>query len=570
MNRAILLTLTALILAITSVTEIEAASKKEQLLDLSGKILQTLQSFYPVLSTQKGIHTYDDQLTDYSSGAVKKVTSRLTDYTTKLYRLRNAKFSADDRANYLLLRANVETALQDLKRIKWHKKLPHLYVDEAVSGIFSLMVSAPEPAKVNLDAVLGRMRATKKLFKSARENIKNPSEMALDVATESLGKATRFFQDVAGELMRAFPERADEILKTITSAREAMSEYDIYLSSLPVAATVAIGKDDYNYKLAHEYFLEYDADSLLRIGQALLTQAEHDYSTYRENVESNHQNGSDSVFVPGSFGRQDIIDYYRWESGQVVNFLSSVGLFAAPKEPVSVTLSEGPAYLRSILDGVTFVISGAFDAEQHGHIFVRPIPDDLDRPQLVARFRYVHRRGFAGSLVQKGYPANLLQIQAVAATTDPVRKWQASRLAVDGWKLFCDELIYDAGLYGEEEAAMRLAILKNIRFHAVSLIADVKLHTGLLTFAECLGWMIEALDARTESDKSYLRHVLRSYSLNPTAGIAPLLGRQQIKKLYEDKKQQDGDAFSSSAFFESLLASGPIPPLLIPQIRASQ
>jgi uncharacterized protein (DUF885 family) len=565
MSRTILLALTTLALAFASATHTKAGDKKEELAKLSTEILKTLQSFYPVQSTQKGIHAYDHNLADYSSRSVKKTTDKLTDYTTKLYRFRNTRFSADERVDYQLMKANVEIALLDLKRIKWHKILPNLYINEAVDGVYSLMVSEHAPLPERLDAILSRMKAVPKLFESARHNIKNPSELAVDVGLESLQRATRFYQDVSGELMRQFEGRADEILRSSTRAREALNEFEVYLSSLETSSntSLAIGKDDYDYRLGHEYLLEFDSDSLLRLGESLLARAQQEYTEYRENVENNHQTGRDSLFVPASFDRQDILDYYQWEARQVLGFLYDSDITGVPLDSVMVTVAETPAYLHSLVNGVVYLPSGPFAEHQQGQIFVRPIPEELDRLQQKARYRYVHRRGFAGSLAQEGYPGRFLQVQAAAGHPNALRKWQDNPMMVQGWTLYCEEMMYQAGLYGEEEPAMWLTILDDIRFHAAGIVADVKLHTGRFTYSECVNWMIETLGVQTESDKNYLRAVVRRYLLSPTDGMSPLMGKLTIVGLRDAGRSRDGTGFSERGFYNNLLAPGAIPPALL-------
>jgi uncharacterized protein (DUF885 family) len=113
-------------------------------------------------------------------------------------------------------------------------------------------------------------------------------------------------------------------------------------------------------------------------------------------------------------------------------------------------------------------------------------------------------------------------------------------------------------------------VLGGIRFRAARIVADVKLHTGRFTYDECVNWMIEALDAASESDKEYLRKEVRRYTLSPTYQMSYLMGKREIMALRQAAEERDGDQFSLKAFHDALLAEGSIPPTLMWDIMGLQ
>jgi len=561
MGRRLLATLTILAMILTSGSDLSAARNKESFEKLAAEILESLQSFYPVLATEQGIHSYDHRLADYSSKAVKQMKNRLTEYIKKLYKYRNFNFSADDLIDFKLIRSNVEIALLDLKEVKWHQKSPQLYIDEAVNGVYFLILSQHAPLSEKLYSILARMKEVPGLFRTARRNLRKPPEVYIDLATESLESAQRFYQEVAAELMRQFPDRADEILRVATQAREAMAEFSVYLTGLETGSekSFAIGRNNFNYLLSHGHFLQIDSDSLLKIGEALLAQAQDEYHRYQDYVDNHHQNGRDSVFVPATFTRQDLLDYYQWEVEQVRVFLAAHEILTVPDDIAPVQVRETPGFLRSMVAGIAYQPAGPFDENQQGVFYVRPVPEDLDPVQLAARYRYVHRRGFKGSVVHEAYPGHHLQMQLAGRNSSPIRKWQSNRMMIEGWALYCEEMMYHAGLYGDENPAVWLAILGGIRFRAARIVADVKLHTGQFTYQECVDWIIETLDVETESAKNYHRSMVRRYTLTPTVWMSYLMGKREIERLRDDVKVRDGDNFDERRFYDRLLAQGSIP-----------
>lgn len=566
MGRTTIRIMTALALALVLAASSGAASRNKQSFDkLAGKVLESLQSFYPVLATQKGIHSYDHRLTDYSSKSVHNMIKKLEDYIKELHKYRNYKFEPADEVNYQLIVSDVDMALLDLKQIKWHQKLPQVYIDDALNGVYLLMTSQHAPTAEKLYSIMARMREVPELFATARKNIKNPPDVWVEVGRETLEEAIEFYHQVAGELAHEFPEKADELMEVSTKAREAMHDFSIYLADIQRGPETgfAIGKNNFDYMLSHEYFLDFDSDSLLKIGETLFAQADSAYREYRDYVETSHQNGQEDVFVPASFCRQDILDYYQWEVDEMRDFLDRHEIVTIPENIAELKVVETPPFLRSMVAGIAYQGAGPFDSLQTGYFFVRPIPQDLDSAQLAARYRYVHRRGFKGSVVHEGYPGHHLQMQIAGMNESPIRKWQQNTMMVEGWALYSEEMMYNDGLYGSEDPAMWLAVLGGIRYRAARIIADVKLQTGQFTFEQCLDWMTRVLEAETEGDRDYHRRMIRKYTMTPTVWMSYLMGKREIERLRDAAMERDGDAFVESDFYDDLLAEGSIPPALM-------
>ncbi len=537
---------------------------------LGGEILESIQSFYPVTATAMGIHAYDHRFTDYSSGSVDQMIKKLNEFEKQLYKYKSAGVSLHDQVNYKLLKSNVDIALMDLKRVQWHKKSPQLYADEAVNGIYYLILSNHAPLSERAVSIINRMKALPAYLATAKKNIKKPSRVHVDAATGTLESGIQFYKDVAAELSNKFPERADELARVSNHAREAMNDFMVFLGGITPGpqGCFAIGKENFDYMLTNQYFLDYDSDSLLKLGESLFVQADRAYLEYEEYVENNHQNGSDSVFIPAHFTRQDILDYYGWEINQLKIYVQAYDLISIPENIAPITVAEVPTFMRSLVTGIAYQPAAPFDSVQQGLFYVRPIPKDLDRAQLEARYRYVQRRGFKGYVVHEAYPGHHLQMQIAGMNPDPVRKWQRNFLMIEGWALYCEELMYSAGLYGEEDPAKWLDILDGIRFRAARIIADVKLHTGQFTYDECVRWMSEALGVGTELDMDYIRTEVRRYTTTPTNQMAYLIGKMEIMKLLRTAQQREGADFNIKDFHDALLAEGSIPPTLMWEIMA--
>ncbi|MCK4572847.1 MAG: DUF885 family protein, partial [candidate division Zixibacteria bacterium] len=165
--------------------------------------------------------------------------------------------------------------------------------------------------------------------------------------------------------------------------------------------------------------------------------------------------------------------------------------------------------------------------------------------------------------VHEAYPGHHLQFQIAGRNPDPVHKWQSNPMMYEGWALYCEEMMYDAGLYGEENPSRWLRIIKGIRFRAARIVADIKLHTGQFTYNECVRWMIDVLGIDTDSDRKFVETEVRRYTLEPTVQMSYLMGKRELMNLRQAAMDKQGDAFSLKDFHDALLAEGSVPPTLM-------
>ncbi len=526
---------------------------------VSGEILENLQSFYPVLSTEKGIHSYDYLFTDYSRKSVRKEISRLKKFETRLYKYNKSSLSPESRINLNLLKGNVDIALQNLSKIRWHKKNPYMYVSDAVNGIYLILASEYAPLEERVQNIIARVKGVPDLFKQATENLEKPPPVYINMAQEMLTTGIDFYKTTQFELATKFPELAGEINTASARAITAMQEFQQFLNTVEPGepGSFAIGKQDFDYKLKHEYFLDYDSDSLLKLGEALFEKAQKDYNEYLALLDSTRP-ANDSVFVLDCITKEDVLNYYNWEVVQTKLFLKENDIVTIPNDIGHCEVIETPPFLRNVISSIAYQPPGVFSPEQTGHFYVRPIPNNMDAGQREAKYKYIQRRGFKGYVVHEAYPGHHFQFQMASRVVDGVRKWQENPCFYEGWALYCEEMMYNSGFYGSDTRRY-LNILGGILFRAARIVVDVKLHTGQMTLDEAVNWMAEAMD----SDTTWIRVEINRYSFTPTIQMSYLIGKLEVMKLRDARMKNEGDAFSLKEFHDRFLAEGSLPPRIL-------
>lgn len=540
-----------------------AADDKARLEKQSLEILQALKEFYPVRSSMSGVHEFDHRFTDYSDKSVRAMIKKLEGFDKNLKRFKEADLERGDWVDIKLLHSEVASALLDLKENATFKHSPQLYIDEAMFGLYALMITDSLVPQERLYPILKRFDACTGLFADAQRNLKSIPQLYVDYAIPRIESAQRFYQQCAGELMRQHPDRADEILAKSTRAREAMNDFGIFLSGTKIDEKfrVSPGAERYEEMLAARYFLNLKADTLVALLDGMLTRAQDDYEQYVTYVEDDHQTGKDSVYVPRSFNRADLLDYYQWEIDQVRIFVTETDLVSLGANGLKAV--ETPAFLREIVHGTAYQPRFQKGTDNPAFLFVRPVPSELDERQLAARYRYVHRRGFTPNVVHEAIPGKHLLIEQAANHESSVRRWHRNPFMIEGWALFCDQWAYEAGIHGSENPPVWLQVLNDIRLNTALAIADVRFNTGTMTFDECIDWLAATVFADTDAERQYLRRRLWTCVGSPGECLAPVIGKYEIERLRDAALAAEDKYYSDREFIDALLSQAAVPPSLM-------
>ena len=94
---------------------------------------------FPVASSDSGLHTWDNRLTDYSLSSVLARRLHAKELLAKVDAMSTASWSKDDRIDWMLFRAQLEGIVFFNRVIDFEQSDPQVYVNECSNGIFSLL-----------------------------------------------------------------------------------------------------------------------------------------------------------------------------------------------------------------------------------------------------------------------------------------------------------------------------------------------------------------------------------------------------------------------------------------------
>lgn len=530
--------------------------------NFSSKFLENIWRFQPVEATQKGVHTYDTILATYTNESVKAEIDFLLFLKKQVLKINTENLSVDDNIDRRLLLSNIDMKVFQLKELKSWRKNPVLYVDECINGIYFLMLRDFAPISIRAKSIQKRLIEIPRVMKEARENIKNPPKIYVIVAIEEITEAINFLNESISEIAKNLDSTTKEsIFANRGIAIKSMNEYKNYLQEvLPSCPeNFAIGKKNYEFWLYSEHLLDFDSEELLSIGERVFAETDSAIKILEAEMKKEEEKKTEEkISHPSDFSKKDVLNYYKTEIESVKQFVIKNNIADVPSFVGELRVIETPKFMRGLIPGIAMEPAGPFDSVNTSYFYIRPIPDSMDEKTKERYFNIVKNRGFRGGVVHEGYPGHHLQLSIANKHHSNIRKYQQNAPFVEGWALYCEEMMGESGLF-KDQKWHKIGVLGGVKFRAARVILDVNLQTGKWSYEQALKFMIEKFGG----DSVFFKGEVRRYCLSPTQPMSYLVGKLAIMKLREDMKRKLKEKFSLYDFHNAILKEGSIPPKLI-------
>ena len=191
------------------------------------------------------------------------------------------------------------------------------------------------------------------------------------------------------------------------------------------------------------------------------------------------------------------------------------------------TWSPTPPFLASLVPFAAYEPRPSTSARQRGRFYVT-VPDPSLPAEAAAQQRRGHgRHGIPAMVAHEAYPGHHLQLVTMQELRSEVRRHLWTPIMVEGWALYCEQLLDEAGYYRTPE--QRLFQLVNLLWRAIRVVLDVGLHTRGMTPAEAVDYMVEHLPIERRSAEAEVRR----YCAWPTYQLCYAVGRRELLQLRE-------------------------------------
>jgi uncharacterized protein (DUF885 family) len=525
--------------------------------------LAQLYEAHPVMATAMGVHEFDALLPDSRAFAIDEELRRARAYLHEIDKLSVVDMPPAERIDYRLARSSVQVQIARHEHARPHERFPDLYVDGILFGVY--LLTAREFADVESRAVsaLGRLAGVPEYLLHARQNLVAPPRVFVETAIDGARGGQAFF----AEQVPQFAERVGnatlkrELLDANEDALAALEDYARYLESevLPDAdSQFALGPEVFDYTLRVGHFMDETGSDLVAVGWETLDAVKAEMRALAEQIEPG--TGWEQIVAELKADHpsaDELVRAYAQEMERARDFVREKGITEIP-DGEALRVTETPRFQRQMLPYAAYVAAAPFEQKQEGIFWVTPVPADATPEQAEAQLQGHSRYNIPIIALHEAYPGHHLQFSRAGRIPSKFRRQFAdSNLLVEGWALYCEEMMYEQGFYTDPR--VRLMVLKNQLWRASRVIIDVELHAGRMSISEAVQFLVE----HAKLEEVNARAEVRRYCSNPTQPMTYIMGKRQIMDLKSSLERKQGTRFDLRAFHNDLLSYGAVPPRLI-------
>jgi hypothetical protein len=471
-----------------------------------------------------------DVYPDYGAKAIASRLQELRAFQDRLENFAVTDWPLRQQVEFLAVRAKMDEEEFTLRVSKPWSRDPGFYVDRMLRLTFTkLPVEGEALVELTrqLDAIPGLVEQGKT---NLVEVAADYADLAIFNLSNSDGVGHGFpyrAEPPAGvlgwydDLLERARDRQPELVARTEASRKAVESFrDWLVSNRPeMTASAGVGRKAFDWYLKNVKLMPYTSDDIVTLGQRELDRL---WALYA--LERHRNRNLPEIEISASAAEyQSRIDATD----------QAIRRFLVEEEIITI-----PAYIDVLSTNVPWIVRDGGPNFWEQIQFRDPTPDHLHAVIPGHRF---------DAVVERNNP-------------HPVRGRLTDGARVEGWGVYLEEAIMNAGLLDDKPRVRELIYLFGI-FRAARMPADAWLQLNEMTVEEVADYWIEHVpyldrDVARVDAEIYLRRP-PGYGLGYTAGML------QMQSLLAERKRQLGDEFSLRDFHDELMAAGRLPLSLI-------
>ncbi|HEV7395593.1 MAG TPA: DUF885 domain-containing protein [Pyrinomonadaceae bacterium] len=506
---------------------------------------------FPVFSSDAGLHTWDNRLTDYALSALLARRLHAKEVLNKVRAMQTANWSKDDRIDWLLFKAQLESVVFFDRVMDFESTDPQVYVNECSNGIFSLLKKEYDTPHNRAISATARLKQMPFVIEQGKHNlnINKPVRLYAQLAIDSARSIDSLFNDSLMTLAKDLsPSEKSELVKARDAALTSIHEYADWLERrLPgMVPFRPMGEENYNYLLKNVYLLDLDARQLEMLGRAELARY-RGLESMLPDPSLADPNPARSANVPKD--QAAFLSAYESRLAEMISFLKDKQLVTLPPYLGKFEIRQLPEAFKPTSPGGFMNAPGVYDKDSSGFYFI-PTYNPASK-NFYIRAAIEDPRPILG---HEGIPGHFLQLSIANHLTDEIRRQHSDSILIEGWALYGEEMLMRTGLYPVNSASQG-QVLRLSRYRAARIGVDVNLHTGKWTFEEAVKYFMEAGGLDREAAEGEAAGAAAS----PTQKITYMTGKWQIMRLLGRYRDKQGANFRIGQFHDELIKNGSLP-----------
>jgi len=504
---------------------------------------------FPVFSSDAGLHTWDNRLTDYSAGKITERASHVRKLLDQVRAMPATNWPKDDRIDWLLFRAQLEGADFNTRIVQSEMRDPQVYIGECSTGIFSLLKKEYDAPRTRALAATERLKQMPAMLAQGERSLQKPVKLFSQLAIESARAMDPLFNDSLMTLARDLaPGERDALVKARDAALAAIHGFadrlEKRLGSMPDFAPMGLA--NYNYYLKNVLLLPLDAGQVEMLGRAELARYRALEALLPDPSLADPKPARSKNIPPD---QASFLAAYESREQEMIAFLKEHKIVTIPDYLGRFEIRQLPEAFKPTSPGGFMNPPGVYDKDASGFFFIPSY--NPQSKNFYIRAAIEDPRPILG---HEGIPGHFMQLSIANHLSNEIRRQHGDGVFVEGWALYGEEMLMRTGLYPDNSPAQG-QILRLSRYRSARIGVDVNLHTGKWTFEQAVQYFMEGGGLDREAAVGEAAGAASS----PTQKISYIVGKWQIMNLLGRYRDKAGANFSLGKFHDDLIKNGSLP-----------
>ncbi len=547
-----------------------ATAMDDQFQKIAHDYIEGFLSAQPEYATELGDHRFDDRLSDYSPESRNRLLARARQFREELKKFEDiSQLTGANQVDVRILRDNIDNEIFELEELREADWNPLVYNQSLANSLYLLVVRDFDSSEKRIPNLRKRMEAIPTVIAQAKKNLQHPPRVHTETAIEQTQGAITFVREGLAPLLDQAPQMKKEIAPLQEKTAKALEDYKKWMQNdlLPRSdGDFRIGADKFRKKLRFALASELSMEEIMQRAQADLQRTQTAiyetalplYKKYFPNAGKTALDDKKKVTaaVLDKLAEQHsddntVVGYAQKIVGEVTDFVKQHDLVTVPAKPLDVIVM--PEFKR----GVAIAYCDPPGAlEKNGKTFyaVAPTPKDWPKERKSSFFREYNNYMVRDLTVHEAMPGHYLQLAHANEFRAPtlVRAVFWSGTFVEGWAVYCEQMMAEAGYGGPE---VKMEQLK-MRLRAIcNAILDQSIHAGNMSEQQAMDLMMkEGFQQEGEAVAKWKRARLTSAQLSTYfVGVAEHLD------LRDKAKAKAGASFDLKKYNDQVISFGSPP-----------
>ena len=553
------LALSATILSFLLMMSCKMPGEQQDFSKLTEEFVYGSLALSPVSATSAGYHEHngvrlDEKLDDLGFGGIQEQRKFYSGFHDRLALIKQDSLSPEERADYEIIRNQIDLSLLDLSQIQSFRHNPTMYVELVGNALFNPLVLEYAPIDTRYRHIIQRLFKVPALMEQAKTMLRESPEVWTRVAQEendgNIALIDKTLRDRAPAAVKPEYERAAK------SALDSLRGFNNYLknelSHRP--AEWRLGKDKYDKKFRYTLMSG-------KTPEQVLTEAEAALKTVRDEMARlaaprTIKQALDKIAQQHA-SPETYMDSARTGLEEATNFVRAKHLVTLP-ERSNLQVIPTPEFMRGIYAVGGFNQAPALEPQLGAFYWVTPIPTTWPKERIDSKLREYNTYGLMEITIHEAMPGHYVQFE-VANNLEPkprrlLRNIFGSGAYVEGWAVYAQQLMSDEGFLSNSPE-LRMTLLKQLLRAISNTILDIRLQTMNMTDQEALDLMINDTFQEKEEATAKLQRAQLSSCQLPTYFV----GWRGWLDAREEYKKKRGAAFRLSDFHDAALKESAVP-----------